>query len=421
MRRSQSYKLILLAGSAAMLQGCVAAVVPIAAGGLIGGSSVSHDSENEVLAAQPVTDPTVTVERSADRVATPASEDAPALASIDAGNEPVGTMAPPPAISTSAATAQPSPVETDPAPEPALAAAPEVEAPAAASPLRVVAVDRQAAFTDGSSVRSSVSAAQAAAALSNVAPAEEPVTASAVLARTPREPEPAPAAASEPTTRLAMNTAATAPAVIPPPPPPPPPAAGPTPPRPLATGEFAALINYANRQRSRSAQNRASAVLADRSSLQPDRAACNGSEATVLIDLDPDGDTFDPTLVERAAPGLPSALAQLRTAGIKIVWISSNPVNQITSIRDALNRSGLDLENTDQVLLMRYPEDRKQTRREDLAANTCLIAIAGDTRTDFDELFEYLLNPQAAATLDPLMGNGWFLIPSPLATERPNP
>lgn len=409
MRRSQSYKLILLAGSAAMLQGCVAAVVPIAAGGLIGGSSVSRDSENDVLATQPVTDPTVTVERSVGRVAMPVPEDPPALASIDAENEPVGTMAPPPAISTSVAAAPPSPVEPDPAPEPSLTAAPEVEAPAAASPLRVVAVDRQAAFTDGSSVRSSVSAAQAAAALSNVAPAQEPVTASAALARTPREPEPAPAAASEPTTRLTMNTAATAPAVIPPPP------------RPLATGEFAALINYANRQQSRSAQNRASAVLADRSSLQPDRASCNGSEATVLIDLDPDGDTFDPTLVERAAPGLPSALAQLRTAGIKIVWISSNPVNQITSIRDALNRSGLDLENTDQVLLMRYPEDRKQTRREDLAANTCLIAIAGDTRTDFDELFEYLLNPQAAATLDPLMGNGWFLIPSPMATERPNP
>ena len=131
----------MLASSAAMLQGCVAAVVPIAAGGLIGGSSVSRDSENDVLAAQPVTDPTVTVERSVGRVAVPVPEDPPALASIDAGNEPVGTMAPPPAISTSVATAPPSPVEPDPAPEPALAAAPEVEATAAASPLRVIAVD----------------------------------------------------------------------------------------------------------------------------------------------------------------------------------------------------------------------------------------------------------------------------------------
>ena len=70
---------------------------------------------------------------------------------------------------------------------------------------------------------------------------------------------------------------------------------------------------------------------------------------------------------------------------------------------------------------MRYPEDRKQTRREDLAASSCLIAIAGDVRSDFDELFEYLINHEAAAMLDPLIGNGWFVIPAPVVTERPNP
>ncbi len=285
-------------------------------------------------------------------------------------------------------------------------------------------MNRQAAFADSAADAPSVSAAQAAAALSSVAAADEPVEATISLARTPRAPEPAPASAPTPapSATIALNTEAAAPVAVAPTPPPSTPAPAPEParaaPRPLATGEFAALINYANRQQSRSAQNRASAVLADRASLQPDRAACNGNEATVLIDLDPEGDTFDPTLVERAAPGLPSALAQLRAAGVKIAWISANPANQVGSIREALNRSGLDIENADQLLLMRYPEDRKQTRREDLAADACLVAIAGDTRTDFDELFEYLLNPQAGATLDPLMGNGWFIIPSPLATER---
>ena len=122
----------------------------------------------------------------------------------------------------------------------------------------------------------------------------------------------------------------------------------------------------------------------------------------------------------RAAPGLSSALAQMRASGVKIAWISGNSQSQVRAIREALNRSGLDLENSDELLLMRYPEDRKQTRREDLAASSCLIAIAGDRRTDFDELFEYLLNPEAAATLDPLIENGWFLIPQPLITERPS-
>ena len=478
MGRSRTIKFILLAGSATLLQGCVAAVVPFAAGGLMGGSNLNRGSDEAVAQAQPSPDPSVTVESSPAQSALPVAEETPALAVAETPAEPAGTAEQTAAFAEASEVPPMSAVEPDPAPEviaaptaapeePALAAAevqpesvsaaeavviaepvpvaeatPEralaaapvveetptppaaapAEQPASTAPLRVIAVNRQAAFADSAADAPSVSAAQAAAALSSVAAADEPVEATVPLARTPRAPEPAPASAPAPTpsATIAMNTEAAAPVVIPPPPPPPAPAPEParTTPRPLATGEFAALINYANRQQSRSAQNRASAVLADRASLQPDRAACNGNEATVLIDLDPEGDTFDPTLVERAAPGLPSALAQLRAAGVKIAWISANPANQVGSIREALNRSGLDIENADQLLLMRYPEDRKQTRREDLAENACLVAIAGDTRTDFDELFEYLLNPQAAATLDPLMGNGWFIIPSPLATER---
>lgn len=474
MGRSRTTKFILLAGSATLLQGCVAAVVPFAAGGLMGGSSLDRGSDNAVAQAQPAPDPSVTVERSPAQAAPPVAEETATLAVAEAPTEAAGTADQTVAFAEASEVSPMSAVEPDPAPEviaapegpalaavevqpesvsaaeavvvaepvpvaeatpePALAAAPVVEEtptppaaapaeqPASTAPLRVIAVNRQAAFADSAADAPSVSAAQAAAALSSVAAADEPVEATASLARTPRAPEPAPASAPAPapSATIAMNTEAAAPVTVPPPPPPPAPAPEParTAPRPLATGEFAALINYANRQQSRSAQNRASAVLADRASLQPDRAACNGNEATVLIDLDPEGDTFDPTLVERAAPGLPSALAQLRAAGVKIAWISANPANQVGSIREALNRSGLDIENADQLLLMRYPEDRKQTRREDLAENACLVAIAGDTRTDFDELFEYLLNPQAAATLDPLMGNGWFIIPSPLATER---
>ena len=84
-----------------------------------------------------------------------------------------------------------------------------------------------------------------------------------------------------------------------------------------------------------------------------------------------------------------------------------------------LKSSGLDPDSADQLLLMRYPGDRKQTRRADLAKVSCIIAIAGDTRKDFDELFEYLVNPEAALALELLIGQGWFLIPPVIAQAEP--
>ena len=70
---------------------------------------------------------------------------------------------------------------------------------------------------------------------------------------------------------------------------------------------------------------------------------------------------------------------------------------------------------------MRSSEDRKQTRRDQLAEASCLIAIAGDERADFHELFDYLRNPSDADALEPMMGDGWFIIPTPLLSERPQP
>ena len=84
-------------------------------------------------------------------------------------------------------------------------------------------------------------------------------------------------------------------------------------------------------------------------------------------------------------------------------------------MRRALRASGLDPAGRDELVLMRYPEERKQTRREDFAKQYCLVAIAGDDRADFDELFEYLKNPTAAGPLDALFGKGWFVIPRPLS------
>ncbi|MDJ0642902.1 MAG: hypothetical protein QNJ15_08800 [Erythrobacter sp.] len=158
-----------------------------------------------------------------------------------------------------------------------------------------------------------------------------------------------------------------------------------------------------------------SAILADPSTLRETRAACPVNLPTVLIDLDPENSLFPFEAEGRASPVLVDGLKQLREADIGIVWISGHSAAMAGDIRAALKNSGLDPDAADQLLLMRYPGDRKQTRRADLAKVSCIIAIAGDTRNDFDELFEYLVNPEAALALELLIGQGWFLVPPAIA------
>ena len=77
--------------------------------------------------------------------------------------------------------------------------------------------------------------------------------------------------------------------------------------------------------------------------------------------------------------------------------------------------SGLDPTGRDPILLTLGDGDRKQTLREQAAQTACLVAIAGDERRDFDELFGYLRDPTMATNFDSLLGAGWFLVPNPLA------
>ena len=93
-----------------------------------------------------------------------------------------------------------------------------------------------------------------------------------------------------------------------------------------------------------------------------------------------------------------------------IAWLSDFSVNQSGALRTALEQSGLDPRGEDIISLRRDGDDRKQLRKENLAGITCIIAIAGDERADFDERYKYLRNPEAGAELEPLIGDGWFLI-----------
>lgn len=163
----------------------------------------------------------------------------------------------------------------------------------------------------------------------------------------------------------------------------------------------------------RSGAPRQSALLADPGGMSAVTASCSEGSPAVLIDLDPDSGLLDLDARDAAA-GLAQALASLRAQGVDVFWISEHGADAAGDIRRNLRDSGLDPTRRDPILLMRYPEDRKQTRRQDMAASHCLVAIAGDSRRDFDEMFAYLRDPNAPTPADPLLGTRWFLIPHPL-------
>lgn len=165
-----------------------------------------------------------------------------------------------------------------------------------------------------------------------------------------------------------------------------------------------------------------SALLADPTSLSGERRACPPGPPAILVDLDPAGGVL-PSEPELGNDGvLAQGLATLRKSGVEVAWISGRSAAEAGALREALASSSLDPEGSDTLLLMRYPGDRKQTRREEFAKTNCLVAIAGDEREDFDELYAYLVNPEAALGLELLIGDGWFLVPPlSLSEQRPTP
>lgn len=160
---------------------------------------------------------------------------------------------------------------------------------------------------------------------------------------------------------------------------------------------------------------RVSSLLVAPGSLDGSRRECGPERSAVVIDLDPEGALFSSDQTAPGDSGLADLLATLRENKVDIAWISGRSAEEAGSIRRALARSGIDPLGTDTLLLMRYPDDRKQTRRQEYGETHCILAIAGDSREDFDELYAYLKDPSAAKALEALVGDGWFLTPNAIA------
>ncbi len=153
-------------------------------------------------------------------------------------------------------------------------------------------------------------------------------------------------------------------------------------------------------------------MLIDPVAIDGKRRRCAvGEQLVALIDLDPKDSIFAPPANPAKQPGLALGLAVLREAGVEIAWLSDLPVNQSGMLRSALEQSGLDPRGEDIISLRRDGADSKQQRKDNLAGITCIVAIAGDERPDFDERFKYLRSPAAGAELEPVIGDGWFLVP----------
>ena len=192
-------------------------------------------------------------------------------------------------------------------------------------------------------------------------------------------------------------------------PPPDPPSSSPDKP-------WTSFADYAVAQTAQPAMQ--AALLAKGSSIdRPTRAACPAPHPAVVIDLDTDA-PFAPDRPVASSAGLAAGLEKLRAAGVTILWISELPAARAQEVAAALKTAGLDPQGEDQLLLLRNADDRKQLLREDANKDVCIVAIAGDRRSDFDELFDYLRNPAAAVGLYPMMGSGWFLVPFPTAAVQ---
>ena len=225
-------------------------------------------------------------------------------------------------------------------------------------------------------------------------PRPAPLPASAPVAA-PAAPAPAPASAA---------SAALAPL-----------ASYPDPARPLTPeqGNFARFVRYAQASARQAAGGAElpSAMLVDPVALDGKRRGCAvGEQLVAVIDLDPAGGFFVPPASPAKEPGLALGLAVLHNSGVEIAWLSDLATDQSGSVRTALEQSGLDPRGQDIISLRRDEVDNKEQRKASLGAITCIVAIAGDERSDFDMRFKFLRNPQAGEAIENVIGDGWFLI-----------
>lgn len=182
---------------------------------------------------------------------------------------------------------------------------------------------------------------------------------------------------------------------------------------------YGAMTAYvlAQVEAARPGKARTSALLDQRSLVEiPKMSACADQRGAVLIDLDPGDKALDLDDPPSPVPGLAQHLRRIRGTGTAVVWIASLPDSDAKRLGTILKATGLDPLGIDQVMLLHSRETRKQQILDRADEDWCVLAIAGDRKADFDEVFDYLRNPDGpvAIALEQFIGAGWFLAPPPI-------
>lgn len=189
--------------------------------------------------------------------------------------------------------------------------------------------------------------------------------------------------------------------------------------RPLALTEinhpYLSMARYALAQAERRQADAPvrSAVLVEQVSLIEPRAVdCGDKPSAIIIDID---EAPGVELSDGEAIGFGELLQFLRDNGIVIAWVSDRSTGELADDLALLQGGDFPPMQADDIQLFAWSGLRKQERRWNFAATHCVLAIAGDRKSDFDELFDYLRDPDYAIRLDAWTDRGWFLLPYPAA------
>jgi hypothetical protein len=181
------------------------------------------------------------------------------------------------------------------------------------------------------------------------------------------------------------------------------------------------IVRYALEQAERRAAGREvrSAILVDRVSLiDPKAIDCGNKAFAVLIDLDA---APGETIIEGEPTGFGQLLQLLRDSGIAIAWVSDRSPSVLEDDLARLRAGEIPLVGQGDIELYGWGGVSKQQHRKTLATSHCVLAIAGDQKADFDELFLYLRDPDYAIRLEAWTNRGWFLLPYPASVIDANP
>lgn len=207
------------------------------------------------------------------------------------------------------------------------------------------------------------------------------------------------------------------------------PAVSPDPQPDTGYGEYEDFTGFALKQAARVNAGESLFAVVLEAEATPDRPRympCGARGPAVIVDLDPADTGPDLGLPLRgAAPdyavaaGLEASLSALRASGVQILWMTDLPVDHVMAIADRLKDNDLDPDARDVISAPLHGEDRKQLRRQRAALDHCIIAIAGDRKSDHDEAYDFLRGDTSTLTSSGLFGKGWFLTPLPLVRDEP--